>query len=115
MLNECNWLGDSAPRSSRRSRRVESGILCLFGLHWERPSFDGFRWHMRGLHVLNASPMCNPAVSNVFDGTPALMARGLYDLRPLVTHVVPAERAQELFETAVARKDRYLKGAVQFS
>lgn len=92
-----------------------AGKLNIFGLHWGATTFDGFAWHMMGLHVLNVSPMFNPRMGEVFAATPALMARGQYELSRLVSHVAPAEQAQSLFETAAARQDKYMKGAVRFS
>jgi threonine dehydrogenase-like Zn-dependent dehydrogenase len=42
------------------------------------------------------------------------MEKGVFDLRPLVTHVMPPERASEMFEIAAHQSDGYIKGVIRW-
>jgi threonine dehydrogenase-like Zn-dependent dehydrogenase len=67
---------------------------------------------MSGFRVMNSGPAISPHFNQAFRRAVPLMERGVFDLKPLVTHVVPVEQAQGLFETAVAHADGYIKGVV---
>jgi threonine dehydrogenase-like Zn-dependent dehydrogenase len=71
-------------------------------------------WHGMGLEVVNASPSIAPDFSRVFARTVPMMERGVFDLEPLITHVVSPEEAPELFETAAHQDDGYIKGVIRW-
>jgi len=93
-----------------------SGRLCIFSWHHERRSIDLSRWHAGGFEVLNTSPMIDAdrGFFKNFHRAIALMQKGVFDLRPLVTHVAPYTDAQRLFEVAAGKKQDYIKGVVTF-
>ena len=89
-----------------------AGRLVLFGWHYGMRSVDAKLWHTKGLRVANPSPAINPRFSDIFKRAVRLMRRRVFDLRPLITHALPPERAQELFEIAAEKKDGYIKGVL---
>jgi threonine dehydrogenase-like Zn-dependent dehydrogenase len=72
------------------------------------------RWHGLGLQAYATSPSIAPDFESIFRRTVPMMAKGVFDLRPLVTHVVPPSHAQDLFEVAVDRRDGYIKGVIRW-
>jgi threonine dehydrogenase-like Zn-dependent dehydrogenase len=91
------------------------GELVLFAWHKAesgRRHIDASTWHQRGIRISNNAPVANPNFAALHQSTIDLMARGLYDLRPLMTHVSPFEDAQELFDLAADGADGYVKGAM---
>ncbi|MGQ9629354.1 MAG: zinc-dependent alcohol dehydrogenase [bacterium] len=93
-----------------------AGRLCIFSWHHERRAVDLSRWHIGGFEVLNTSPMIDwdRGFFKNFPRAIALMKKGVFDLKPLITHISPCERAQELFEIAADRREGYIKGVVTF-
>lgn len=88
------------------------GTLVLFG-HQEGPTtIDGTLWHMRGLRVLNASPMIAADFTQVFYRTVGLLGAGALDLSHIVSHVAPVEDAQSLFDGSKSKE--YVKGVLTF-
>ena len=88
---------------------------CCFSWHKDGPrSVDLGAWHMSGYEVGNASPSISPNFSRIFARAVPLMEKGVFDLRPLVTHVMSPEQAPELFEIAAHQSDGYIKGEVRW-
>lgn len=88
------------------------GRIVLFGWLHGQGTFPGDAWHIGGYTVVNASPAAGtrdtmlPAIR--------LIEKGIIDLRPLVTHVVPIEEFPALLERVVQKKEpRYIKGVVR--
>ncbi|MFW6059394.1 MAG: zinc-dependent alcohol dehydrogenase [Phycisphaeraceae bacterium] len=96
---------DLASRLVRKGGRIN-----LFGWNHGTAQFPGDLWHMQGVTVVNSAP--NSATRNPFPPAIRLMQRGLIDLEPLVTHVVPLDEYPQLLATAAAREDGYIKGVV---
>ncbi len=93
----------------------KQGKLCIFSWHKDGPrTVDLGAWHMAGFEVGNASPSISPNFARIFARAVPLMEKGIFDLRPLVTHVMPPERAQELFEIAAHQEDGYIKGVIRW-
>jgi L-iditol 2-dehydrogenase len=88
------------------------GRLILFGWNHGRASFDGDAWHLGGLTVINAAP--NSHIRKVFEPAIRLMAAGIINLEPLVTHVVPLEEAADLLRRVTeGQEPDYIKGVVR--
>jgi threonine dehydrogenase-like Zn-dependent dehydrogenase len=93
----------------------KQGKLCVFSWHKDGDRrVDLGAWHMSGYEVGNASPSISPNFSRVFARTVPMMEKGVFDLRPLVTHVMPPARATEMFETAAHQSDGYIKGVIRW-
>lgn len=90
------------------------GVLNIFSSHRGSDSrrVDIYEWHHRGLRVFNTSPKINPDFARVFQRTVPLIEKGVFDLAPLITHRAPPGEAQALYETALARRDRFIKGVI---
>jgi L-iditol 2-dehydrogenase len=69
-------------------------------------------WHSLGLQAYATSPSIAPDFPRIFARTVPLMQRGVFDLRPLVTHTAPPQEAPALYETALHKRDGYIKGAI---
>ena len=93
-----------------------AGILNISSSHRGsgRRSVDVYEWHHKGIAVFNTSPKIAPDFPRVFQRTVKLMARGVFDLRPLITHRTEPAKAQALFELATARGEGYVKGIVEW-
>jgi len=109
---ECSGAAAALNLCSKILRR--GGTLVIFAWHHQPRRVDTSRWHVGGYRVLNTSPMFSPNFDSFFGRAVKMMERGIFRLDRLVTHVSPAERAQELFEIAASAKDGYIKGAIAF-
>ena len=91
------------------------GRLNLFSAQrGESRAVDLLSWHGGGFQVFNTSPSIAPDFARIFGRATKLMQKGIFDLKPLVTHVASPHEAQKLFELAAARGDGYIKGAVRW-
>lgn len=91
----------------------EAGRLNIFS--WHKADYrevDLGAWHMMGIQVYNASPNISSNFASVFARAVPLMEKGIFDLEPLVSHVMPAEQAPEMFEIASHQSDGYIKGVL---
>ena len=92
------------------------GRLNIFGSHRGTiRTVDIYEWHHLGIEVVNTSPKISHDFARVFQRTVKLMGKGVFDLKPLITHSVSPARAPELFEIANAKSQNYLKGVVNWS
>lgn len=88
------------------------GTLVLFGHQEGATRIDGTLWHMRGIRVLNSSPMISEDFQQIFYRTVGLLQSGQLDMSSLITHRAKMESAQSLFEKS---KDKdYIKGVITF-
>jgi threonine dehydrogenase-like Zn-dependent dehydrogenase len=88
------------------------GTLVLFGHQEGEAAVDGTLWHMRGLRVLNSSPMIAPDFTQIFYRTVGLLEAGALDMASLITHRATMADAQALLEHS---KDKnYIKGVITF-
>lgn len=97
--------------ASQITRR--GGRINLFGWNHGATTFPGDAWHLGGFTVVNSAP-----ASGLRDSIPIairLINRGIINLQPLVTHVVPLERYQELLVKGVSKTDGYIKGVVRLT
>jgi threonine dehydrogenase-like Zn-dependent dehydrogenase len=87
------------------------GRINLFGWIKGEGRFDGGKWHMGGITVVNSSPSARER--DIFEPAMKLIERGVIDLRPLVTHVVPLAEYPALMQKLVAGEPGYIKGVVK--
>ena len=88
------------------------GTLVLVGHQRGTMAVDSTAWHMKGLRVLNATPMASPDFRQDFVRTVGLLDRGRLKAADLVTHQAAADDAQQLFEASADRE--YVKGVLRF-
>ena len=87
------------------------GIVNLFGwIKGATATFDPTAWHLGGFTVVNSSP--SSQLRDPFPAAIRLIHRGIIDLRPLVTHVVPLADYPALMGDIVRGDARYLKGVI---
>jgi L-iditol 2-dehydrogenase len=88
------------------------GIINLFGwIKGERATFDTAAWHLGGFTVVNSAP--GSKVRDPFPPAIRMIAGGVIDLRPLVTHVVTLDEYPALMKSIVAGEPSYIKGVVK--
>jgi threonine dehydrogenase-like Zn-dependent dehydrogenase len=112
----CDVVFEASGKASGLKRASElvrvGGTLVLFGHQEGDATVDGTLWHMRGITVLNASPMIAPDFTQIFYRTVGLLERGTLDMSSLITHRAPMNQAQSLFDHS---KDKnYIKGVITF-
>lgn len=91
------------------------GKFTIFAWHHGNRIFNGTKWHLGGIRVLNAGPAIEPNFLRIFKGTVALMKRGIFNLSPLITHRLSYKKAQQMFEIATEPgKYKYIKGVLTF-
>ena len=89
---------------------ARGGRLNLFGWNHGRPTFAGDRWHLGGFTVVNSAP--GSRLRDPFPPAIRLLAKGIIDLSPLITHTVPLDAYPELLAQVAAGDPNYLKGVV---
>ncbi len=91
------------------------GRLSIFAWHHQPRTLDLGLWHMRGLKVLNSAPGIGRDHNiNNMQRAVALLERGVFDLRKLVTHRHPFAEVQTAMEVATERPEEYIKGVLLF-
>ncbi len=99
------------------SMTKQAGTFVIGSFHRGKVTFDGTKWHLGGLTVLNLSPMSNAHYEEMLPRTYELIKRGVYDPGKFITHVASYkdEKAMNvLFERAIDKEDNYMKGAILF-
>ncbi|MGY8825479.1 MAG: zinc-dependent alcohol dehydrogenase [Candidatus Latescibacterota bacterium] len=83
-----------------------AGRINLFGwIKGQEAHFNPITWHLKGLTVVNSAPAYQ--LRDPFPAAIRLLAKGVIDLRPLVTNVVPlAEYPQFMQQVVSAGVDR---------
>lgn len=112
----CDVVFEASGTASGLKRASElvrvGGTLVMFGHQEGDVTVDGTLWHMRGIRVLNASPMIASDFTQIFYRTVGLLQSGRLNMADLVTHRAGADQAQGLFERS---KDKdYIKGVITF-
>jgi threonine dehydrogenase-like Zn-dependent dehydrogenase len=88
------------------------GLINLFGwIKGNAATFDSTKWHLGGFTVVNASP--SSRLRDPFPAAIALMHEGVFDLRPLVTHVESLEKYPSLMQQILQGDQSYLKGVIK--
>ena len=108
---DCSGNQKGLELSSKIVRR--GGRLNLFGWNHGTAQFPGDLWHMNGITVVNSAP--NSAIRDPWPAAVRLLHRGIIDLDPLVSHVVPLNDYPALLKEAASGNGKYLKGVVQLA
>ncbi|KLU40853.1 MAG: zinc-dependent alcohol dehydrogenase [Limnochordia bacterium] len=88
------------------------GKLVLGSWHRQEMRFDGTRWHLSGLSVLNLAPGSNRNFRQMIPRTGELVRQGVYNPGSLVTHVADLHNAEELFRLSIEKPEDYIKGVI---
>lgn len=87
------------------------GLINLFGwIKGETATFDPTKWHGGGFTVVNSSPASQSR--DPFPPAIRLIEQGVFDLRPLVTHVAPVGQYPELMRRILDGDPTYIKGVI---
>jgi threonine dehydrogenase-like Zn-dependent dehydrogenase len=88
------------------------GRINLFGWIHGQATFSGDQWHMGGYTIVCSSPSAK--VRDTFPSAIRLIEKGIIDMKPLVTHVVPLDEMSNLLSRVVNGKERdYIKGVIK--
>jgi threonine dehydrogenase-like Zn-dependent dehydrogenase len=90
------------------------GKLVLGTWHRKEMKFDGTRWHLSGLTVLNLAPGSNRNFNQMIPRTSQLVHAGVYDAGSLVTHTLDYHHATEMFEMSIDKPADFIKGVITF-
>ncbi|MCL2068024.1 MAG: zinc-binding dehydrogenase [Treponema sp.] len=90
------------------------GTISNFAWHRAERTIDASPWHLKGIKIINTSPACAPHFSDYVIPTQRLMARGVFDQRDLITHVMDYHKIQELLSISESKSDGYIKGVATF-
>src|SRR5688500_1875330 len=87
------------------------GLINLFGwIKGDTATFDPTKWHGGGFTVVNSSP--SSQLRDPFPPAIQLIEQGVFDLRPLVTHVAPLAEYPALMQRVLAGDPTYIKGVI---
>ncbi len=90
----------------------KGGIINLFGwIKGQSAHFDPTKWHMGGFTIINSSPSAR--IRETMPAAVDLIERGVFNLEPLVTHVVPLPEYPSLMKQVLDGDDSYVKGVVR--
>jgi threonine dehydrogenase-like Zn-dependent dehydrogenase len=88
------------------------GLINLFGwLKGEKATFNPTKWHVGGFSVVNSSPSAK--LRDPFPPAIRLMHEGVFDLRPLVTHLEELQNYPALMKKILQGDKSYVKGVVR--
>jgi L-iditol 2-dehydrogenase len=91
------------------------GRIAAFAWHHKARTLDMGEWLVKGLKVLNTAPnIAADYNTKRFERTIALLERGVFDMRPLITHRYAATEAQRAMEESTQRKGEFIKGVLIF-
>lgn len=88
------------------------GQLNLFGwIKGQSATFNPSIFHTRGITIVNSSP--SGKLRDTFPAAIRLLRKGIVDLRPLVTHIVPIDEYPDFMgELTKGEIEGYVKGVV---
>jgi len=90
------------------------GIISNFAWHRAQRTMDASPWHLRGLSIINTAPALDRFFFRHVDKTANLMARGIFDQKDFVTHIMDYHKIQEMLTIAESKADGYIKGVITF-
>lgn len=95
----------------------QAGKLVIGSFHRTDMTFNGPKWHLGGLTVLNLSPMSNAHYTEMIPRAYELIKRGVYEPGKFVSHTArydDIEALDVMFKRSIDKKDNYMKGIVLF-
>jgi L-iditol 2-dehydrogenase len=103
----------AAPALDLASRIVRvGGLINLFGwIKSTESKVDTSRLHLKAITIINSAPPA--AKEDPFPAAIRMMHKGIFDLRPLISHVVPLSGYPDLMKRILDRDPTYLKGVVR--
>lgn len=99
------------------SMTKQAGKLVIGSFHRGDVTFNGTKWHLGGLRVLNTSPMFDAHYLELLLRAYALIKRGVYEPEKLVTHTAhidDMDALETMFLRSIDKQDDYTKGVVLF-
>ena len=88
------------------------GLINLFGwIKGDSATFNSTKWHLGGFTVVNSSPMAR--LRDPFPPAIRMMHEGIFDLRPLVTHVDTLDNYPALMKQILQGDKSYVKGVIK--
>jgi threonine dehydrogenase-like Zn-dependent dehydrogenase len=88
------------------------GLINLFGwLKGEKATFNPTKWHLGGFRLVNSSP--SSRLRDPFPPAIRLIHEGVFDLRPLVTHIKGLEHYPALMKQILQGDKSYVKGVIK--
>lgn len=90
-----------------------AGRINLFGwIKGDQASFNPSTWHGKAITIVNSSPAAQ--MRDPFPPAIRLIEKGVIDLKPLVTHVVPIDDYPSFMSgVTTGQVDGYIKGVVR--
>jgi len=107
----CDTSGVQAGLDLAAKLTKKGGQINLFG--WMKGStatFNPTQWHLSGFTIINSSP--SSRMRDPFPPAIDLIANGVVDLSPLVTHTVPLQDYPDLMQRILQGEPGYIKGVV---
>lgn len=95
----------------------EGGKFVIGSFHRTDMTFNGPKWHLGGLTVLNLAPFSNQHYAEMLPRAYELIKRGVYEPGKLMSHVASfsdLEAVETVFQRAVDKGDNYMKAAILF-
>ena len=95
----------------------QAGKLVIGSFHRTDMTFNGPKWHLGGLTVLNLAPMSNAHYTEMIPRAYELIKRGVYEPGKFVSHTASykdLEAMDILFKKAIDKSDNYMKGIILF-
>lgn len=99
------------------SMTKQAGKFTVGSFHRAGVTFNGTKWHLGGLTVLNLAPMSNAHYTEILPRTYAMIRRGVYEPGKLMTHTAyykDMDAMKTIFEHSIEKTDNYMKGAILF-
>jgi threonine dehydrogenase-like Zn-dependent dehydrogenase len=87
------------------------GLINLFGwIKGETATFNPTAWHGGGFTIVNSAP--GSQLRDPFPPAIRMLQGGIFDMRPLVTHVTPLAEYPALMRTILDGDPSYVKGVI---
>lgn len=89
-----------------------AGRINLFGwIKGQTASFNPSTWHGKAITIVNSSPAAQ--MRDPFPPAIKMLDKGIIDLEPLVTHVIPIDQYPEFMQSVTSGEiEGYIKGVV---
>ncbi len=88
------------------------GLINLFGwIKGDAATFNSTKWHIGGFTIVNSSPPSQ--LRDPFPPAIRLMHEGVFDMRPLVTHIEGLKDYPTLMKQILQGDKNYVKGVIK--